>query len=373
MSLKAHFTKTLARPGAALHFAAHSHHPWPDVTEAAQIACWDDAARLLDGKWAHIFNTVLPQAQRHVARVLNLPDPSSIVFAPNTHEFVRRLLSALPERPRILTSDAEFHSFTRQIARLEEDGLVQVTRVSALPLADFTERFCTAAAQDFDMIFVSSVFFNSGFVWPWRKLLNEVRRSETFVVLDGYHAFMAVPEDLSDAAQRLFYIAGGYKYAMAGEGACFMHCPPGYGPRPRDTGWYAAFGALSGPQGATAYAKDASRFAGATYDPSGLYRFNAVQNWWREVGRSVALDLDDVRRLQRQFLTGQKLGAPLTPLEQTGRFITIRRPDAARIEAALAADGIIIDRRDDRLRFGFGIYQDDGDVSRLLTAVNALA
>ena len=37
------------------------------------------------------------------------------------------------------------------------------------------------------------------------------------------------------------YLAGGYKYAMAGEGACFMHCPPGFGARPRNTGWYASF------------------------------------------------------------------------------------------------------------------------------------
>jgi hypothetical protein len=31
---------------------------------------------------------------------------------------------------------------------------------------------------------------------------------------------------------------------MAGEGVCFMHCPPGFARRPRDTGWFAAFGAL---------------------------------------------------------------------------------------------------------------------------------
>ena len=33
--------------------------------------------------------------------------------------------------------------------------------------------------------------------------------------------------------------------AMAGEGACFMHCPPAIAPRPRNTGWFASFGQLS--------------------------------------------------------------------------------------------------------------------------------
>ena len=48
----------------------------------------------------------------------------------------------------------------------------------------------------------------------------------TVVAIDGYHGFMAVPTDLSRIAGRAFYLAGGYKYAMAGEGVCFLHCPP---------------------------------------------------------------------------------------------------------------------------------------------------
>ena len=39
-----------------------------------------------------VFGEVVPAARRHVARVLNLPDPGTVVFAPNTHEFLRRLL-----------------------------------------------------------------------------------------------------------------------------------------------------------------------------------------------------------------------------------------------------------------------------------------
>ena len=47
----------------------------------------------------------------------------------------------------------------------------------------------------------------------------------------------------------VFYLGGGYKYAMAGEGMGFMHCPPGFGPRPPITGWYAEFGELTAPPG----------------------------------------------------------------------------------------------------------------------------
>ncbi len=52
-----------------------------------------------------------------------------------------------------------------------------------------------------------------------------------------------------------------------------MHAPPGFGPRPPVTGWFAEFEDLSLPPGSVGYAKDARRFLGATFDPSGALPF----------------------------------------------------------------------------------------------------
>ena len=124
-----------------------------------------DAARLAGDKWGLVFGELMPQVQAHLARHLRLPDPATIAFAPNTHEFLRRLLSCFPaDRPvRILTSDGEFHTARRQLDRLGEDGVVTLTRVPAEPLATFDERFqATCAGGGHDLVFVSQVFFNSG-------------------------------------------------------------------------------------------------------------------------------------------------------------------------------------------------------------------
>ena len=75
------------------------------------------------GSGSRILGPLWEEARRRVAAVLELPDPATLCFAPNTHEFALRILSALPERPRVLTTTGEFHSFSRQVARLEEDGL----------------------------------------------------------------------------------------------------------------------------------------------------------------------------------------------------------------------------------------------------------
>jgi kynureninase len=361
----------------ALHCAAHSHHPWPDVTFAAQEEAWRDAARLLDGKWDHVFAEIIPKAQKHIARQIGAPDPEAIAFGPNTHSFVLRLLSCLPAgRPvRVLTTRSEFHSFSRQIARLEEDGLANVTRIACEPFDSFEQRFADAAAEGgHDLVFFSQVFFDSGFaVRDLEKIVRAVRDPQTFVVIDGYHGFMAIPTDIGAIASRCFYLAGGYKYAMAGEGACFLVCPPGYGPRPRDTGWYAGFAALEGGSAGVSYAADGSRFLGATFDVTALYRFNAVQDWLAD--RRVSDMLEYVRHIERAFLSelGKRktpLGALLVPDEaRRGRFLAFRTADAGAIARRLAARGIIVDHRGDRLRVGFGIYHEAEDALRLARAL----
>ena len=123
------------------------------------------------------------------------------------------------------------------------------------------------------------------------------------MVIDGYHAFMALDRPFGEAAARTaFYLGGGYKYAMAGEGCAFMHAPAGFGPRPPVTGWFAEFEDLSLPPGSVGYAKDARRFLGATFDPSGLYRFTAVQRMLEEQGLTTARISAHVAALQAQLL-----------------------------------------------------------------------
>ena len=381
LDLRSHFSRFLNAAPERLHFAAHSHHPWPDVTREAHLQAWDDASRLIDDKWEHVLGPVFGEFRAHVAGHLNLPDPGTIAVAPNTHEFLKRILSCLPaDRPaRILTSDGEFHSFSRQIARLEESGLACVTRVPVEPFASFEDRFCAAAGDAFDLVFVSQVFFNSGFAADARRLV-EAAGDDAMAVIDGYHGFMARATDLSTVAGRAFYIAGGYKYAMAGEGACFMHCPPGWGSRPRDTGWYAAFGDLSAArQGQVGYSHDGWRFMGATFDPSGLYRLNAVMRWLASEGITPAIVHAHAKALQQHFLhhvadipllAEASLVVPPDEMRR-GNFLTFETPEAQSLYARLKRQHVITDVRGHRLRIGFGLYQTLEEVDELVRRLQA--
>lgn len=369
LDLRADFSHFLGAEPERLHFAAHSHHPWPDCTRAAQLEAWDVAARLQDGKWGHVLGPLWREAQARIAGVLNLPDPATLCFAPNTHEFVGRILSALPARPCVLTTTGEFHSFARQLARLEEEGLADVTRVEAGPGVAAS---LAAAGTGFDLVWVSQVFFNSGWAVDPTAVAAAVEPGAA-LVLDGYHGFMARPTDLSAVAGRAFYLSGGYKYAMGGEGCAFLHAPPGWLPRPRDTGWYAAFGDLSGPQDGVPYAADGMRFMGATFDPSGLFRQVAALRWLEERGVTVAAIHAHARALGARFIAGLA-GTGLDPARlvvpegeaMRGNFLCLDLPDAEAWHARLESRGVVTDRRGSRLRFGFGLYQTVAEVDALL-------
>lgn len=393
----AHFSRFRAaleeREPGLLHFAAHSHHWWPDVTADAHARVWSDAARWVDEKWsAQVFAEVIPSLQSEIAQVLDLPDPQTLAFAPNTHEFVLRLFSCLEPptaRPvRILSTDGEFHSFRRQTQRWEEAGLARVERVATDPFDSFDERWLDAvqrsATDGVDLVFLSQVFFDSGLVAEELAATAAMLPEDTLFVVDGYHGFMALPTAWATLADRVFYLSGGYKYAMAGEGACFLHCPPGLGERPVNTGWYAAFGALQDPPrpDAVPYARDGNRFFGATFDPSGLYRLESVLAHWRELGVTVGDLHARVMALQERFLDGLRR-APgllstddLLPLPEPrsspdgglrrAHFLTFRRDDAQELQRRLRELGVLTDVRGDRLRFGFGVYQTEADIDTLL-------
>jgi selenocysteine lyase/cysteine desulfurase len=368
-SYKGHFQKFISADPKRVHFAAHSHHFWPDVTFDAHMKAWTDAATLADDKWDRFFGKMWPRAQRHVARVLRLPDPSTVAFAPNTHELVMRVVSCLPAKMRVLTTDGEFHSFARQLSRLEEEGRATVTRVKTEPFGTFVERFRAAQKDAFDLVYVSQVFFDSSYAL---RDLEAVVPERGVTIVDGYHAFCAIDVDLSRVADRIFYVGGGYKYAMSGEGCCFMHAPPGIFPRPIDTGWFAAFFAMQDKQEGVLYAEDGSRFLGATFDPTGLYRFDAAMSLLEREGITTREIDERAKTLQARFIEelGKHGDLPLrerdlvVPIDETnrGQFLVFRTAEAKRIHDALAARGVMTDVRGDRLRFGFAIYHDESDV-----------
>ena len=377
-SYKHLFSRALAASPDRIHFAAHSHHLWPDASYDGHLAAWDDAALMADRKWEKVFGEVIPESQRHIADELKLSDPGTLAFAANTHEYLGRIFTGKWEGKPIdvLTTDGEFHSFRRQSARWEERGFIKRRIVPCEPFGTFTQRFLAAMReQPAEVAFLSHVMFRTGLRFDGvEELASHASPDGSWIVLDLDHAFMAMPCDFSRVANRVFLMGGGYKYAMAGENAAYLHAPPGYAPRPLQTGWFADFGAMEGKQGEVGYNKDGSRFLGATYDPTGLYRFNAIRRTLADEGLDTAAISSRCEALRAQMVASieaGEAGAALRDAEllkpnaagSQSRFISLRHPKAVEWKSALMANNIYTDARDDILRIGVALYHEEPDVN----------
>src|SRR4029450_7512270 len=163
------------RVAERLLLTGHSHQAWPDVGfEAQQQAwlaaagvvggewggggqrqAWLDAAEFVDAKWERAAQQA-SLVQAGFRRLLGDPD-GDIALGQNTHELVTRLLSALPlrDRPKLVTTDGEFHTIRRQLDRLAEEGL-EIVKIPARPADTLAERLAVAVDDRTACVLVSA-------------------------------------------------------------------------------------------------------------------------------------------------------------------------------------------------------------------------
>ena len=211
--IAAHYSRF--RVTERLLLTGHSHQAWPDVAFDAQQRAWLDAAALVDDKWVRASEEA-GKVRDGFARLLG-DSADNIALGQNTHELVTRLLSALPlrHRPKLVTTDGEFHTIRRQLDRLAEEGL-EIVKTPARPADTLAERLAAAVDDRTACVLASSVLFETAEIVPGLDLVaaNCARRGATLLV-DAYHHLNVVPFDLrSLGLAEAFVTGGGYKYCQ---------------------------------------------------------------------------------------------------------------------------------------------------------------
>lgn len=364
-----------------LLLTGHSHQAWPDCGFEAQGRAWLDAAELVDDMWDRAFAQA-EAVRRGFARLLD-DAPERIALAANTHELVVRWLSALPlaARPRLVTTDGEFHSIRRQLDRLGEEG-IEIVRVPALPAADLAGRLARAVDARTAAVLVSAVLYGSGqIVSGLDAVLAACRRAGAELLVDAYHAVNVVPFTLpAEKLEGAYVVGGGYKYCQLGGGNAFLRFPADCALRPVITGWFSEFTDLTAAPGAgaVAYGAGPARFAGATYDPASHYRAAAVFAFFEARGLDPRL-MRAVSQHQVGALANGFDALDLDPqiiardrsvdLHHIGGFLAFRAPAASEICGALRARGVSSDSRGDALRLGPAPYLSDRQLSDAVAAL----
>ncbi|WP_018127786.1 aminotransferase class V-fold PLP-dependent enzyme [Balneola vulgaris] len=362
-----------------LLFTGHSHQAWPDVALEGQAEYFHDAAKHVDKKWDYAMEKT--EILRNYLRDY-YDDPDGFYCREeSTHVLFVSWMSALDlkNKPKIITTDAEFHSLFRQLHRLEEEGL-EVSYVPINPDEQFVERIVAEMDDRTSAVMLSRVYFESSLInHHLTAIARAARERGILVMIDDYHGTNVVPLSIREAdLEDCFILIGGYKYLQWGESNCFLRFPKNCELRPAITGWFASFSTLEKPRdlSPTEYDHSDQRFASGTYDPSSQYRAAKVVELFKEQGLTSEVLRDQyvqkVELLKEHFLK-QDLDPSLIKLTHTkdiathnGGFLSITSPKAREIRAALLENGIFTDARDQILRFGPAPYTTSAQIEQVM-------
>jgi kynureninase len=369
------------RVSERLFLTGHSHQAWPDVAREGQLEAWQDAAEHADLKWERAFAKA-ERLREGVRRLL--ADPGApVALASNTHELVLRFLSALPlrQRPKLVTTDGEFHTLRRQLSRLSEEGL-EVARLPTRPVETLAERLADEVTGASAVLVSAVLFEDSRIVAGLPALAVACADAGAELLVDAYHALGCLPFTVA-GLERAWIVGGGYKYLQLGEGNCFLRLPPQADElRPAITGWFAEFEELHAAyeQGTTEYPRGSMRFAGSTYDPTSHYRAARVLDFFEEQGltperlresylaqttllaeRFDELDLGDVTR-DRQM-----------PLDAYGGFLALESERAEELHRLLLDERVVTDSRGRWLRLGPAPYHSDEQLEAAVERLGRVA
>lgn len=361
-----------------LLLTGHSHQAWPDAAADGQRRAFEVAADLVDAKWGAAFDVA--ERVRDGWRAWLGEPGARVALGTNTHELLLRLLSALDlrRRPRIVTTDGEFHSARRQLDRLAEEG-IELVKVPSRPAHGVADRLVEAVDDRTALVLVSSVqFATAHVVGGLDRVADACARVGAELCVDAYHQLGVLPASPT-GLDSAWVLGGGYKYCQLGEGNGMLRLPPHADElRPALTGWYADADPLTHETGRTAYADGPDRWAWATYDPTAHFRAAAVLDAHAALGLTIdiahAVNRRQVTRLEAAIGALDAPPAVLqldteVPLDQRGGFVALTSPIAAELRAELARRGVSCDHRGEVLRLGPAPYLSDTQLDDAATAL----
>ncbi|MAO66260.1 MAG: hypothetical protein CL666_14790 [Balneola sp.] len=351
-----------------LLFTGHSHQAWPDVARDGQTEYFDVCAREVDNKWEAAAEKT--EILRNYLRDF-YDDPDGLYCREeSTHILFVSWMSSLDlkNKPKIITTDREFHSLFRQLKRFEEEGL-EFVQVPVQPDNTFAERIIGEMDEQTSAVMLSRVYFETCLInTHLTEIAAAARKKGIPVLIDDYHGTNVVPLSVREAGlEDCFILIGGYKYLQWGEANCFLRFPKDCDYRPAITGWFAAFSSLDKPRNddPVEYDNGNQRFASATYDPSSQFRAAKVVEFFQEQGLTPDVLREQYKAqvglLRERFLSKNFDHSIIKltheePLEKNGGFLSLTSPHARDIRARLLDNGVFTDARGEILRFGPAPY-----------------
>lgn len=278
-------------------------------------------------------------------------------------------------RRRVVVSDFEFPT-SAQIWHAQARRGAEVVHVPAsadgtsVPLAHFERLIDERTA----LVAVTHVCYRNGARLDIPAIVELAHARGARVLLDAYQSVGAGPLDLR-ALGVDFAVGGMMKYLLGTSGSGFLFVRGELVPalEPLATGWLAQADVAAMDITRHVPAPDARRFEAGTPGVANAQAAAAGIAILRHVGlAAVGARVEGLvtRCLEALADSGIAVATPLDP-DRRGATVAIRARDQAALVERLAAHGIVTSCRDGNVRASFHFYNDERDIARLITALEA--
>jgi selenocysteine lyase/cysteine desulfurase len=303
-------------------------------------------------------------------------EPDEVAVTTSVSQGVSGIVSALPlergGRTKIVISEYEFPT-VGQIAHAQELRGAEVVHVT--PEADGhipAEKFAEAIDEQTALVCCTTISYRTGHRNDVAAIAAAAHAKGALVLADSYQAAGAI--ELDARGLGVDFVTGGtVKYLLASAGLGFLWVRRELLERltPTQTGWFADEDIFRMDISDYSPHETARRFDAGTPPVPNIYAGVAGLGLVQEVG--VPAIEAHVRGLNTRLIEGlHELGAHVvTPLDpaRRGPMVCVRSTDAPALVASLAGEHITCSLRDVNLRVATHLYNNEGDIDRLLDAL----
>jgi selenocysteine lyase/cysteine desulfurase len=344
--------------------------------------------RVADAITAHIENArdrgaadwrrwyaAIEETREKVARLIG-SSQKEVAFLPNTSWGLNLVAQAFPwkEGDNVVTDDMEFPSNAYPWLALEKRGVecrLARNHEGRVTLDDITARVDGSTR----IVAVSWVAFHNGWVFPIQEISKFCRERGILFVLDAIQGLGALPLDVEKAGVDVL-AADSHKWLLGPEGCTVFYVAEGARDRvpPLFAGWWN----IKHERGYLAYDLDfyasARRYEPGTLPTANIAGLSAAVDLLSEAGPETIRTriLETCQALKRGL---QERGWTITSPEplRSGILAAARAGSDSRVLAKkLEEHSVIVAPREGSLRFSPHFYNDDGEVSRILQALDEI-
>ena len=360
--------------------AAYAHPMNRQVRQAGNDFFAARANREVDRAWPA--DNPRNQAVASFAAFINA-DANDIAVVPSTMEGENHLLAALgiDENHGVVTDAYHYSPSLVLYGELNKRGVpvsVIAPKNNRIELKDIEQ----AIGPKTKLVVVSHVGSSTGFQHDLKALCDIAHRKGVYVYADIIQSVGAMPFDVKESGVD-FCCCGTYKWLMGDFGTAFLYARPDRVKELKRTavGWRQVTNEVShvypfDPPGPAIGGWTMKNGTAAIFEVS-TPSWSALQMAITSLDYVKGLGVENIAR-HRQPLIARlqeempKLGfMPLTPKESISPIVSFAYKDAAaRLDPLLKAERIKISTYDNRIRISPSVYNDMGDVERLLKAVS---